>query len=145
MDTLRVVRETKHTKVDCLDKPDGPGNACHVYQITNGWPGIPSKVQFALINFQKGPLIAPGHPLLAPSHPNGCQNEDLIAVVIDRLKSFQSGDFACRENAIALTKLEEALMLLEKRTADRVTRGVEGKNGKWALPGNPENLLMLTA
>jgi hypothetical protein len=123
MEKERVVRKTKTTQVECLDQPVGPGNSCHVYQITDGWPGIPSKTQFALINFQKGPL-------LATVHPNGCQNEDLIAVVIDRLKFFQQGDFACRENAIALTKLEEALMWLEKRTADRVTRGVEGKNEK---------------
>jgi hypothetical protein len=45
---------------------------------------------------------------------------------IDRLQSFQSGDFACRENALALTKLEEALHWLDHRTKDRQRRGVEG-------------------
>lgn len=36
------------------------------------------------------------------------------------------GKYACRENALALTALEEALMWLQKRTRDRLARGVEG-------------------
>lgn len=58
----------------------------------------------------------------------GWTNEAVMAVVIDRLKGFQAGAFACRENAIALTHLETALMWLEKRTRDRQARGVEGKH-----------------
>ena len=58
----------------------------------------------------------------------GWTNESVIAVVIDRLQGFQAGGFSCRENAIAITKLQEALMWLEKRTADRRKRGVEGKH-----------------
>lgn len=38
--------------------------------------------------------------------------------------------FSCRENAIVITKLEEALMWLNKRTEDRKQRGVEGKHLK---------------
>jgi hypothetical protein len=38
--------------------------------------------------------------------------------------------FPCRENALAITKLDEALLWLEKRTRDRVARGVEGKHEK---------------
>ena len=34
--------------------------------------------------------------------------------------------FPCRENAMAITKLDEALMWLEARTKNRITRGVEG-------------------
>lgn len=55
-------------------------------------------------------------------------NETVIAVVIDRLQGFQSGGFSCRENAIAITKLQEALHWLEHRTAERRKRGVEGKH-----------------
>lgn len=55
---------------------------------------------------------------------NGWQNEELIAVLIDRMK-FLNGKFPCRENAMAITKLEEALMWLKKRTADRKDRGEE--------------------
>ena len=51
-------------------------------------------------------------------------NEDLIAMVIDRLQSFQESEYKCRENAVAITKLEEALMWLRKRTQDREDRGV---------------------
>jgi hypothetical protein len=53
-------------------------------------------------------------------------DEALLAIQIDRLRSFQSGKFACRENAIALTHLEEAMMWLNKRTENRLARGVEG-------------------
>ena len=56
---------------------------------------------------------------------NGWQNEELLSVLINRMK-FLNGKFACRENSIVITKLEEALMWLEKRTADRKARNVEG-------------------
>lgn len=35
--------------------------------------------------------------------------------------------FPCRENAIATTHVETAILWLEKRTAERKARGVEGK------------------
>lgn len=70
------------------------------------------------ISFQDGPIKESG--------VNGIMNEDLIAIVIDRMQGFQSGDYKCRENAIAITKLEEALLWLRKRTTDRERRGVEG-------------------
>lgn len=53
-----------------------------------------------------------------------------MAICIDRLRSFQAGPFACRENAIALTKLEESLMWLRRRTVARIKRGVEGTHQK---------------
>lgn len=57
---------------------------------------------------------------------NGVMNEDLIAMVIKRLEYWQTTEFKCRENAVAITKLEEALMWLRKRTIGRENRGVEG-------------------
>lgn len=60
---------------------------------------------------------------------DGTTNEELLKVEIDRLR-YLNIKFPCRENAIAITKLEEALMWLEKRTRDRVERGVEGKQIK---------------
>jgi hypothetical protein len=74
----------------------------------------------AAILFQNG--------LIPEAGQNGVTQEALLAIVIDRLRSFQLGPFPCRENAIALTKCEEALMWLQKRTANRVRRGVEGAN-----------------
>lgn len=60
---------------------------------------------------------------------DGTTNEEVLRVLIDRLNTLQ-GKFPCRENAIALTHLETALLWLEKRTADRKARGVEGKHLK---------------
>jgi hypothetical protein len=57
---------------------------------------------------------------------DGTTNEEVLAMLIDRMQTLQA-KFPCRENAIVITKLEESLMWLNKRTADRVTRGVEGK------------------
>ena len=54
----------------------------------------------------------------------GTTNEEVLACLIDRLGKLQH-KCACRENAIAITKLEEALMWLNFRTANRKARGVE--------------------
>ena len=70
------------------------------------------------INFQEGPIKECG--------VNGVCNEDLINMVIERLECFQNTEFKCRENALAITKLEEALLWLRKRTMSREQRGIEG-------------------
>ena len=57
---------------------------------------------------------------------NGISNEALLAIVEDRLAGFKKGPFSCRENAIALTKIQEAMMWLQRRTREREMRGVEG-------------------
>jgi len=75
------------------------------------------------ISFQNGPLQETGYP-------NGVSNEALLAVIEDRLLGFQSGEYACQENALALRKLQEAMMWLHQRTRDRIARGVEGTNEK---------------
>ena len=58
---------------------------------------------------------------------NGVQVAEAIEVVLNQLKGYQE-KFPCRENAISITKLEEAIMWQEKRTTDRIKRGVEGKH-----------------
>ena len=58
---------------------------------------------------------------------DGTTNEELIEILINRLQ-YLNGKFPCRENSIALTKLDEALLWLNKRTTDRIKRNVEGKN-----------------
>ncbi len=106
-------------KITVLDEP-GQGGANHVYEIDQVG-GAPSSGGSKLeIKFQNGPILEFG--------VNGISNESLIAVVIDRLRGFQSGKFACRDNAIALTLLEDSLMRLQKRTRDRMARQVEGTN-----------------
>jgi hypothetical protein len=57
---------------------------------------------------------------------DGTTNEEVLEVLINRMQSLQS-KFPCRENALVITKLEESLMWLNKRTSDRVKRQVEGK------------------
>jgi hypothetical protein len=79
------------------------------------------------IHWQDGPLawvqgdIAGGRLEL-----NGAFVEGVIEAAADRLRFYQSGKFACRENALAITKLEEALHWLQHRTSEREARGVEG-------------------
>lgn len=80
--------------------------------------GDGSATPLAEIHFQEGPIKEVG--------VNGVCNEDLISMVICRLECFQKGQFACRENALAITKLEESLLWLRKRTMGRESRGVEG-------------------
>ena len=58
---------------------------------------------------------------------DGTTNEDVLKVLIDRMVFLQA-KCPCRENAVVLTNLETSLMWLEKRTADRKARGVEGKH-----------------
>lgn len=98
-------------RITVLDEP-GNGGANHEYALS-GFIDAPLRLQF-----QNGPI--PEHGV------NGITQEALLAIVIDRLRGFQSGPFKCRENAIALTHCEDALMWLQKRTRDRLARGVEG-------------------
>lgn len=60
---------------------------------------------------------------------DGTTNEEVLEMLIDRMNFLQS-KFPCRENAIVITKLEESLMWLNKRTQDRLKRNVEGKHLK---------------
>lgn len=116
------VGTTRYTEVLAIDAK-GVGGANHKYEVRMIPPNgadISEKEIYAKVKFQTGGIVEAGI--------NGCHNEDLIAIVIDRLQGFQSGEFACRENALAITKLEEALMWLNKRTNDRIKRGVEGKS-----------------
>ena len=60
---------------------------------------------------------------------NGCQVEDVIEVVLERLQSLNEA-FPCRENSITITKLQEAAMWQRERTRERQARGVEGQHVK---------------
>lgn len=61
---------------------------------------------------------------------HGILDTDLLEIVRHRLQCFQQGEFATRENACALTHIEEALMWMNKRVEDRLDRGVLGTNQK---------------
>jgi hypothetical protein len=100
-------------RIEILDDT-GPGGANHRYRIE---PTIGNAVGI-VIDFQNGPIAEAGI--------NGLSNEALLAVVEDRMKGFQSGKYACRENALALTHIQEAMHWLHHRTREREQRGVEG-------------------
>ncbi len=94
-------------------------NAPHRFSVSTVQE--PSDI-LANIHFQEGPIKECG--------VNGVCNEDLIAMVVCRLEHFQKSEFSCRENALAITKLEEALLWLRKRTMGRENRNVEGTHLK---------------
>lgn len=105
----------KHTEVHHED--DFVHNAPHHFYVTDTDGNTLQHV-----DFQCGPIKEHG--------VNGVNNEDLIAMVICRLQHFQESEFSSRENSIAITKLEEALLWLRKRTIGRENRGVEGTSQK---------------
>jgi hypothetical protein len=74
------------------------------------------------IDWQDGPLGRGD----ARREPNGAFVEGVIAAALDRLEYYQRSQFRCRENALAITKLEEALHWLQARTSNREARQVEG-------------------
>lgn len=109
------------------DEP-GAGGACHRYAITGldtennasavDAQGYKSSFSKQVILFQNGTIPENG--------VNGVTHEVLLAIVADRLRSFQKGPFACKANACALTHIEEAQHWLQQRTIERMRRGVEG-------------------
>lgn len=110
---------TKYTEVWHEEESEMKYNAPHHFQVR---PSSDSLEILAEVNFQEGPIKERG--------VNGVCNEDLIAMVITRLEHFQKSEFSCRENSLAITKLEEALLWLRKRTMGRENRGVEGTHLK---------------
>ena len=100
----------------------GNDGANHSYLIVSDDVGLeaPKKTE---IQFQNGARKL-------PDSVHGILDTDLLEIVRDRLKGFQSGEFATRENALALTHIEEALMWMNKRVEDRIERNVLGTNNK---------------
>lgn len=118
-------------EIDCDDRDvETGGGASHYYEIGRGIspedPGDRTVAEhmaehlYATIQFQKGPRH---HPESTPGITDGA----LLAVIIDRYLAFQKGPFACRENALVITKLQEALHWMKHRADDRARRDVLGK------------------
>jgi len=74
------------------------------------------------IGWQHGPL-GRGEDRKAQ---NGAFVEDVIVAAIGRIEHYESTEFACDANAAALDFLRSALDCLNRRTAEREARGVEG-------------------
>jgi hypothetical protein len=113
-------------EITVLDEP-GQGGACHEYAIDLG-PRTTENANETVgrgscrIHFQNGPIQEFG--------VNGISGEALLAIVIDRLRCFQAGPYACDDNREALERIEGGLAWLQKRTKNRLARGVEGTSAK---------------
>jgi hypothetical protein len=99
-------------KYEAKNEVDGSGNPAGGYVKGVGLS----------IDWQNGPLGRDGDR----KEPNGAFVETVIAAVIQRIEHYQSLQFKCRENALAITKLEEALHWLNARTNRREAQKVEG-------------------
>lgn len=80
--------------------------------------GQPSSVTFTI---QSGPIKEFG--------VNGCQIDDVVRWAKDKISAW-SAAYPSRENALAITKLDEALLWLYERKRAREARGVEGTSQK---------------
>lgn len=70
------------------------------------------------INWQDG--------LVGPDGQNGAFIEDVLEAARQRLQWFnQNQKFRCRENSVAITKIEEALQWLDWRTRQRLLQDME--------------------
>jgi len=102
-------------KVDENGNPTGGEVDLHVTKRgDNQYPAL-------IVNWQDGPRgdVEPA---------NGAFVEDVLWAALQRLEFFQDSKYRCRENAIAITKIEEALFILKDRQLSRSYRGVEGKH-----------------
>ena len=111
----RIYEDLNGVRVNAITTlSDGTDVEGHQYQVLAG-----SKIQD--VDFQMGPVKENG--------VNGVTNEALLAIIIHRTK-YLNEKFPCRENSIAITKMQEALHWFDHRTKDRIDRGVEGVNIK---------------
>jgi hypothetical protein len=109
-------RENLNTVFVVDEKGNGGAHHHYVIDLQNGSREIP-------IQFQNG-----ARKLESSIH--GVLDTDLLEIVRHRMSCFQLGEFATRENAIALTHIEEALMWMNRRVEDRIERNVLGTNNK---------------
>jgi len=117
MEKLSTIQKRENLNEVFVVDEKGNGGANHVYQI------ISLPTVFTEINFQNGPRKL-------PTSTHGVLDTDLLEIVRHRLQSFQEGPFSSKENEMALTHIEEALMWLNRRVEDRIERNVLGTNNK---------------
>lgn len=123
MEKLNTIQKVeKLNEVFAMDEK-GNGGANHDYLIRDFEENSGGYDVYTKIQFQNG-----ARKLEDSIH--GILDTDLLEIVRHRLQCFQQGDFATRENAIALTHIEEALLWMNKRVMDRYERNVLGTNEK---------------
>lgn len=108
--------------VAAMNEP-GPGGACTHYRIS-GYD--PLKHPSAKVSY----AVHPHDILFQDGIENLCgvTNESVLAILTHRMRGFQSGKFACQENADALHHMELALHALKLRSTKRVERGVDNSH-----------------
>lgn len=92
----------------------------HKYELDSFEGGTPQVIQF----IEKVPVSEGSTELKTVN--DGTTNEEVLEVLLDRCNGLYK-KFPSRETALAITKLEEALLWLNRRTDLRKKRGVEGK------------------
>ena len=126
MEKLSTIQKRENLNSEFVADEKGNGGANHVYKIVMRVPTLPDGAYedvTSKISFQNG----------ARKELNsicGVLDTDLLEIVRHRLQSFQAGPFSSRENAVALTHIEEALMWMNRRVEDRIERNVLGTNNK---------------
>lgn len=116
MDDLRAKHPERFTETGAMDhvwfeETIRPHNFVYVRHDKNS-------IAFTI---QNGPVKEVG--------VNGCQVTTLIAAAKHMIEELNK-KFPCRENAMTITKLDEALLWQDKRTKDRTARDVEGTSNK---------------
>lgn len=106
-----IQKRNKLNTVYVIDEPHVINKGHHHYKINDDVDVI----------FQNGPRSEEGSI-------SGILDVDLLEIVRHRLQSFQEGPYATKENEIALTKIEEALLWMNKRVEDRLSAGKLGTN-----------------
>lgn len=122
MKELNTIQKRYNLNEVCRKNEPSADGAYHTYMIQRRvYPvGEAEKViPIAEIVFQRGPRNEDGST-------TGVLDADLLEIVRDRLKGFQTGEYATMENDCAIRHIEEALMWMNKRVEDRAERGVLG-------------------
>lgn len=123
MRQLSTIQKRENLNKVFASDEKGNGGANHIYDIYPAQGFNEDTEPLIVIQFQNGARKL-------PDSIHGVLDTDLLEIVRDRLKGFQQGEFATRENACALTHIEEALMWMNKRVEDRIERNVLGTNNK---------------
>ena len=115
---LSTIQKRENLNTVFVTDQKGNGGAHHHYLID-----LQDANKQVSIDFQDG-----ARKLESSIH--GILDTDLLEIIRHRLQCFQQGEFATRDNAIALTHIEEALMWMNRRVEDRIERNVLGTNNK---------------
>lgn len=109
----------KHPRIIATNGPENVWSF-HVptYLVTN--EGMQDG-QGAIINLCRGNKQDEAVP-----RQEGVFTETLLQICKQYLEGVNKGDLASRETSMAITKIDEALMWIQKRADDRQLRGVQG-------------------